>query len=320
MKRIGFLTSCLLETSLENLIRWTQGTKFDALEVAAWPSGSKRKFKGSHIDVDSLNASADRFKDLLAEKGKTISALAYYDNLLDPDAAVRDHVRSHLRKVIDAAAALNVNLVGTFVGAHPNLTPSESFREIVKELRKILSFAKDRGVRVMIENCPMTGWQKFNAPGNLAYSPELWSALFHELPFENFGLNFDPSHLFWLAIDYEKAVKDFREKIFHVHAKDCELLPEGLYRYGIYGPQLTSEPRDPGWWRYRLPGKGSIDWARFTGALHEAGFEGTLSIELEDPEWEDSEEAIKDALLGGANFLSRFWPPRDQNSTKASIP
>lgn len=320
MKRIGFLTSCLPETSLEALIRWIRGTRFDALEVAAWPSGSDRKYKGRHIDVDSFNASADPIRDLLAETGTTISALAYYDNILDADPAVREQVRSHLRKVIDAAAALNVNLVGTFVGAHPNLTPSESFREIVKEFRKILSFAKDRGVRIMIENCPMTGWSKFNAPGNLAYSPELWNALFHELPFENFGLNFDPSHLYWLGIDYERAVRDFCEKIFHVHAKDCELLPEGLYRYGIYGPQLTSRPRDAGWWRYRLPGNGSIDWKGFIGALDDAGFEGTLSIELEDPEWEGSEEKIKAALIRGAEFLSGFRPPKGRTLTRENTP
>ncbi|MEP0823517.1 MAG: sugar phosphate isomerase/epimerase [Ignavibacterium sp.] len=316
MKRIGFLTSCLPEASLETLIRWTRGTRFDALEVAAWPSGSERKYKGRHIDVDSFNATADHIKDLLAETGTSISALAYYDNIIDPNPAAREQVQAHLRRVIEAAAALNVNLVGTFVGAHPNLTPQESFREIVKELRKILSFAKENGVRVMIENCPMTGWQRFNAPGNLAYSPELWDALFHELPYENLGLNFDPSHLYWLGVDYEKAVRDFREKIFHVHAKDCELLPDGLYRYGIYGPQLTSQPRDPGWWRYRLPGNGSIDWARFIGALDDTGFDGTLSIELEDPEWEDSEDQIRAALLKGADFLSGFWPPKDRISTK----
>lgn len=302
--KIGFLTSCLPHSSLTELIRWAQGTEFAALEVAAWPRGSDRQYKGCHLDVDSLNsATAEDLQSLLQETGMSISALAYYDNILDSHQASRDAVRAHLLKVVDAAALLKVGLVGTFVGGNPALTPAEALKAIVKEFREILNYAKERGVRVMIENCPMTGWQVRNTPGNLAFSPELWEALFHELPFENFGLNFDPSHLYWLGIDSGRAVREFREKIFHVHAKDCEILPDGLYRYGVYGPQVTSSPRDPGWWRYRLPGNGEIDWKSFVGALRKIGYDGTVSIELEDPEWEGSPDRTKTALLQGAKFL-----------------
>lgn len=301
--KIGFLTSCLPQSSIVELLRWAQGTEFDALEVAAWPQGSERRYKGCHLDVDSLNTSkAEDLRSLLQEMGMSISALAYYDNILDPDRGRRDAVRAHLLKVVNAAGLLKVGLVGTFVGANPALTPGEALKEIVKEFREILNYAKDRGVRIMIENCPMTGWQAYNAPGNLAYSPELWEVLFQELPFENFGLNFDPSHLYWLGIDHTRAVREFRDRIFHVHAKDCEILPEGLYRFGRYGPQ-TSSPRDPGWWRYRLPGNGDIDWKGFVGVLHEVDYRGTVSLELEDPEWEGSPDQTKTALLKGAKFL-----------------
>ncbi|MBI4419157.1 MAG: sugar phosphate isomerase/epimerase [Ignavibacteriales bacterium] len=303
--KLGFLTSCLPDVSFGELLRWTRGTRFAAVEVAAWPKTSDRKYKGQHLNVDSFNTSdAHRVKDLLGEMGVSISALAYYDNILDSQSAARNGVRAHLKKVIDAASLLNVQLVGTFVGANPLLTPAETFREIVKEFEGILSYAIERGVKIMIENCPMNGWQRPNTPGNLAYSPELWEALFNELQSRDFGLNFDPSHLYWLGIDYEKAAREFGERIFHVHAKDCELLPEGLYRYGIYGPQLTSDARDPGWWRYRLPGNGSLDWRRFIGVLREVGYDGVLSLELEDPDWEGSEEKTKAALVQGAEFLS----------------
>ena len=60
---------------------------------------------------------------------------------------------------------------------------------------------------------------------NLAWSPAIWDEMFTAIPDENFGLNLDPSHLVWLMIDYERAVYDFADRIFHVHAKDLEVRP-----------------------------------------------------------------------------------------------
>ena len=53
------------------------------------------------------------------------------------------------------------------------------------------------------------------------------------IPDENFGLNLDPSHLILQMIDYERVVFDFKDKIFHVHAKDLEIDREGLYQNGV---------------------------------------------------------------------------------------
>ncbi len=105
-----------------------------------------------------------------------------------------------------------MNLVGTFVGGRPDKSPKDNMKEIGKVFRGIVKYAG--GDRVMIENCPMDGWLKFGIPGNYAFSPELWEALFNEVPDENFGLNIDPSHLYWLGIDYINATKEFASKIF----------------------------------------------------------------------------------------------------------
>ncbi|MDK2800388.1 MAG: hypothetical protein PWQ70_2007 [Clostridiales bacterium] len=56
--------------------------------------------------------------------------------------------------------------------------------------------------KLMIENCPMPGWHKDGWAGTISYSPELWGEMFRRLPNENFGLNFDPSHLLWLQVEY----------------------------------------------------------------------------------------------------------------------
>ncbi len=303
---LGFLTSCFPGLALEDVVLRASQDGFQAIEVSAWPRKSGRDYKARHLAVESFNKTdAARISDLLAANGIRISALAYYENTLDPNPARRKSCIAHLKKVIAVSSMLGINLVGTFAGARHDKSPAANMKEIGREFRKILRFAEDQGVRVMIENCPMVGWQKQGIPGNYAYSPELWEALFHEVPDKNLGLNFDPSHLVWLGVDYLKAVKDFGSRIFHAHAKDCEISPKGLFRFGVYGEQLTSNPRNPGWWRYRLPGKGSVDWKAFIAALRQAGYDGVLSIELEDPDWEGSQERLFEGLRRGRDFLTR---------------
>ncbi|OYV86611.1 MAG: hypothetical protein B7Z63_03740 [Ignavibacteriae bacterium 37-53-5] len=179
-------------------------------------------------------------------------------------------------------------------------------KEIGREFKDIMKFADDHGVKIMIENCPMENWQSFGLPGNYAYSPELWDALFNEIPSDNFGLNLDPSHLYWLGIDYVQCVKDYAPKIFHTHAKDTEILRDGRQRYGIFSRQMEPTPWKSGWWRYRMPGMGEIDWKKYISTLQEVGYEGVLSIEHEDPVWEGSEEKVKRGLVAGLRHLSRF--------------
>ncbi len=311
--KLGFLTACLPQVRLEDLLRWASKQGFQTVELAAWPVKSDRDYQARQIDAAKFTRSdADRIKDLLMQFNLGISALAYYDNNLDPDPRKRKAYHDHLRHVVNAAALLDVDLVGTFVGARPDRLPAQNMKEIGKVFRGIVHHAEDRGVRIMIENCPMENWQRFGLPGNFAYSPELWDALFNEVPGKNFGLNFDPSHLFWLGIDYIRAAKDYARKIFHAHAKDTELLPDGVSRYGIFGKQIDPTPWKSGWWRYRIPGLGAIDWNRLISTLQEGGYDGVLSIEHEDPVWEGSEEKVKNGLVLGLKHLSQFVirPPR----------
>ncbi|MBI2619839.1 MAG: sugar phosphate isomerase/epimerase [Ignavibacteriales bacterium] len=303
--KIGFLTACLPQVPLKDLVPWASQQGFRTLELAAWPVKSTRDYQARQLDAASLNKEeARQIRELFASHSMGISALAYYDNNLDKSLKKRKYYLDHLKKVIKAASMLEVNLVGTFVGGRADKSPGENMKEIGKEMRKVVKYAEDRGVRIMIENCPMDGWQRFNLPGNFAYSPELWEALFNEVPSQNFGLNFDPSHLYWLGIDYNRAAKEFGPRIFHAHAKDCEFLPEGVYRYGIFGKQIDPTPWQSGWWRYRMPGMGKVDWMRFIQTLKSAGYDHILSIEHEDPEWEGTEEKVKKGLQMGREFLA----------------
>jgi sugar phosphate isomerase/epimerase len=305
--KLGFLTACLPNIDLDPLVSWASGQGFQTLELAAWPVCSGRDRQAHQIDAEAFTTcDAARVNDLFAKHGMSISSLAYYENNLEPDPAKHAIILNHLRKVIDAASMLGVKLVGTFVGARPDRTDDQNMKEIGRLFRDLTAYSADKGVSLMIENCPMEGWQQQGLPGNLAYSPELWDALFNEVPAGNFGLNFDPSHLCWLGIDYSQAARDFAGKILHVHAKDVEIVAGGVYRFGILGRRLSPAPGKTGWWRYRLPGQGQVDWKSLISTLRECGYNDVLSIELEDPDWEGSEERVKSGLRHGREFLSQF--------------
>jgi sugar phosphate isomerase/epimerase len=308
--KLGFLTACLPQMGLQELLEWASAEGFQTVELAAWPVKSNRDYQARQIDAARFTKSdAERVKDLLALHRLEISAMAYYDNNLARDPRKRQHYHKHLHHVIRAAELLGVPLVGTFVGARPDKLPKENLREIGKVFRGILKYAEDHGVRIMIENCPMENWQRFGLPGNYAYSPELWDALFNEVPSKNFGLNFDPSHLYWLGIDYVRAAKEYAGKIFHAHAKDTEILSDGAYRYGIFSRQIDPVPWKSGWWRYRIPGLGSIDWRKLITTFQEVGYDDVLSIEHEDPIWEGTEEKVKHGLALGLKHLSQYVVP-----------
>ena len=146
----------------------------------------------------------------------------------------------------------------------------------------------------------MPGWQFEGLIGQIGFAPFMWDEMFSRIPDKNFGLNLDPSHLHWLGIDYIKAVKDYKDRIFHAHAKDTEILSDNIYNLSIAMTQHG------GWWRYRMPGLGEIDWGRFISALQEHGYDYALSIEHEDPIWSGSEEKIKQGLRLGIKHLRRF--------------
>ena len=120
-------------------------------------------------------------------------------------------------------------------------------------------FRSDLGVRIGIENCPMLfSLDEWPGGKNLAFSPEIWKRMFEAIPSPSFGLNFDPSHLVWQFIDPIKPIYDFRDRIFHVHAKDEKVSPELLYQRGILGLK---------WHIPKLPGLGSVDFGAYYSAL-----------------------------------------------------
>jgi sugar phosphate isomerase/epimerase len=300
--KLGLLTSCMPERSLEQIAAWAGANGYEALELAAWPQLGDRPFTASHVRADAFDdAEADRVRRALDDNGLVLSALAYYDNNLDPDRAQRDANHAHVRACIDAAAALGGVPVGTFVGRDPGRSVADNLREAERVFPPLVDYAGEHGVKLMIENCVMEGWHPDGYPGNLAYSPELWEWMFGL----GLHLNFDPSHLLWLGIDPVAALKPYVDRVAHAHAKDAETFASERDRYGFFGRTSTraDDPWDMGWWRYRIPGLGQVDFRRYVDTLYEGGFDGVLSVEHEDPVWGGTPELVEAGLKIARNNL-----------------
>ncbi len=292
--KLGFLTACLPDRSLPEIAAWAAQNGFEALEVAAWRDLGARPFIATHLKVDGFGqGEADEARKLFGQHGLTLSSLAYYENNLHPDVRRRSEIADHVRHNINAAALLGVPFVGTFIGRDPGKPVSENIRLAERILPPLVDYAGERGVTLIIENCVMEGWHPDGYPGNLAYAPELWEWIFSL----GFQLNYDPSHLLWLGIDPVKALRPYVDHIPHAQAKDAQLNPAARTRYGHFGRTLSrTDPWDSGWWRYRVPGLGEVDWRAVVDTLYEGGFTGVLSVEHEDPVWSGDERRIKQGL------------------------
>ncbi|MBL8967332.1 MAG: sugar phosphate isomerase/epimerase [Spirochaetaceae bacterium] len=301
--KLGLFTAAFPGLALEAVADWAAANGFEALELAAWPSAkAERRYAGvSHVDAASLDrAGAARIRALLAERGLVVSSLGYYPNPLDPDPAAAGQAVAHLKRVIDAAALLEAPVVGTFVGRDWRKGLEENLEAFAAAWPPIVRYAAERGVRIGIENCPMLfSADEWPAGKNLATSPAVWKRLWEIIPDGNFGLNLDPSHLVWQMIDHERVVREFGSRIFHVHAKDLMIDREGLYRNGILSLGM-------GWQVPRLPGLGDIDWKRFVAALYRAGYDGVVSVEHEDRDFEGSEELVKRGFLIARDTLRSY--------------
>jgi sugar phosphate isomerase/epimerase len=300
--RLGLLTAALPQMSLGDLAHWAAASEFGMLEVACWPlSKSDRRYGGvTHIDVDTLDKQgAKDVQAILNNTGLEISALAYYPNILGVDGEQRANQIAHLKKVIDAAILLEVPIVGTFIGADLTKYASENLEEYARVWPSIVKYAGERGIKIAIENCPMLWDDTWPGGQNVAYSPSIWTKMFEIIPDDNFGLNYDPSHLIWQFIDEVRPISDFLDRIFHVHAKDMRIDRELLYQDGILAPGFR-------WAIPRLPGLGEVRWPEFMAALYAIGYDYVVSIEHEDRTFEGTEEKVKRGFYLTRDVLSPY--------------
>ncbi|HZA85370.1 MAG TPA: sugar phosphate isomerase/epimerase [Acidimicrobiales bacterium] len=301
--KLGFITAPFPTTPLEEVADWAAGVGFEFLEVCCWPrsEGPTRRYAGvCHIDVDGLSeAQAKEVVEDTAARGIEIPALGYYPNPLHPDPQHRREVIDHLKKVITAAARMGVPVVTTFMGADQAKTQADNWQEAKRVWPEIVAHARDAGVRIAIENCPMIfSTDEWPSGHNLAYSPSIWRSIFEEFG-DTIGLNFDPSHLVWLMIDIEAAIAEFGSRFYFFQAKDVMIDRRGLYEHGVLSVGI-------GWQIPRLPGLGDVDWGRVFSALYRVGYDGPISIEHEDRDFEATDELVKRGFLLARDVLAPY--------------
>ncbi len=304
MHKLGFVSAILPDLGLDDVFAFARETGFDCVEVMCWPKGkAERRYAGiTHIDCAALDdAAAAHIEKVVAETGVAISGLGYYPNPLTPDDAEAAVYVEHLRKVIAAAARLKVGVVNTFVGRDWTKTVDDNWPRFLATWQPLIAFAGDHGVKIGIENCPMS-FTRDEWPGgkNLATSPRIWRRMFNDIPAENFGLNFDPSHFVWQGMDYVNVLREFAPRLHHMHAKDARLDRERLNEVGLLA--YPNEYHTP-----KLPGLGDVDWTRFFSVLTEV-YSGPVCIEVEDRAYEGPLESRKAALVQSHRYLRNFIP------------
>jgi sugar phosphate isomerase/epimerase len=301
--KLGFVSAIVPEYSLEEILSFAHRSGFSSVELMCWPPGkAERKYAGvTHIDVTDLSMDAiEKIQDLLAIHQISISGLGYYPNPLSADRAEAEVAVKHLKKVIDAVAALGILQVNSFVGRDPTQSVDANWPRFLETWRPIVAHAESKNVRIGIENCPMLFTQD-EWPGgkNLATSPSIWRRMFTDIPSPNFGLNFDPSHFIWQQMDYLAPLYEFRDRIFHVHAKDARIDRPAIDQHGVLAyPKLWHTPK--------IPGLGDVRWGAFFGALSDVGYSGHVAIEVEDRAFEGSLEARLDSLIISRRYLLQY--------------
>ncbi|HPD14928.1 MAG TPA: sugar phosphate isomerase/epimerase [Planctomycetota bacterium] len=271
--QIGFLTACMGKKSLEDVVRVASELGFAALEVSV-----------GHLPADRAIKEASKIKDLFAENGLAISSLAAYSNLLEADEAKRQAAIAAFKKNVDACVAVGTPILCAMTGMPvPGKSKEQTIAEDFKTVfTPLAQYAEDKGIKIAFENWFPTLLQHF----------DLWDAILAAVPSPAIGFNYDPSHLIWQGIDYLGGVDRYKDRIFHTHAKDTEMKAEVLARRGCLAG---------GWWRYVIPGYGSVEWGKYVGRLRQIGYKGVLSIEHEDGAF-----SPEDGLDKGIKYLRLF--------------
>lgn len=256
------------------------------------------------LDPSKLDDNAiARIKDKIQQSGIYVSSLAVDGNHIDPDPAKREKQNTYALKCIDLCGKLGIPNIGGQSGTIKGTPLAQQVDEIVKVYTEKYFPALERNkVRIL--------WEPYAGGPNIATGPVGWEALFkafNDSP--HVGLQFDPSHLVWQFMDPVAAAREFASKIYDVHLKDTEILWHLVRRGGI-------EPvNNQRWWRFRIPGYGSVDWKGFFSVLAENGYAGAMNIENEDAFYypaysgQDFTEQFKRGLETAHTFLKTLVPP-----------
>ncbi|MEF0943968.1 sugar phosphate isomerase/epimerase family protein [Rhizobium sp. BR 362] len=276
--KIGFYTSTFNDRPFEEVADFAKEAGFDAIE----------------IDVRGHIKTPDRVANAVAvarDRGLFVASITLTGNQLDADMDRRAELRGITLEFAHAVSEADVPIFVIFPGRNDDAGEEENYDSFADHVNALIATTEASGLTFAIENWP---GPKDNFVGT---TPHGWTQLFERIKSPRFGLEFDPSHLLRIGVDPFAALAGVRDRIAILHAKDTAIDAERLQAVGYHGK---------GWWQYRLPGKGMLDWDKFLRQAKSYGFDGTLSIEHEDAAygWPSKDlSARKEGERLGLSFL-----------------
>ena len=288
--KVGLLTALFNDMPLTDVLDFAAGSGIEMVEL-----GTGNYPGAVHCNPDELLPSKtkrDEFSSALSQRGIAVSGLSCHGNPIHPDP---DFARSNdeaYRKTVLLAEKLGVPVVNLFSGCpgggpedrRPNwvtCTWPNDYKDILawqwEEVvlpywRDAGQFASDHGVKLAFEMHP--GFVVYNTATLLRLRREIGPVI---------GANFDPSHLFWQAIEPVAAIRALRGAIYHVHAKDTAIDRQNTAINGVLDTTPYSNIAERSWvFRTVGYGHGVLEWKGIVSALRTGGYDYVLSIEHED--------------------------------------
>lgn len=288
--KIGLISDCLASYSLEETLKIYKKFDIEQIElgVGNWSSAP-------HINIDELLESSvkrDELKELLAKYNISISAFNCSGNQLAPgewgkreDAVVKKCFKLSQYFGLDKVVMMSGLPGGGPRDEYPNWVVTSWPPETTKILnyqwnevaipywKELIKVAADCGIKKLA--LEPHGCQ-------LVHDVENFYRLREACNSNIIGFNLDPSHLFWMGADPIAVIRALGNAIYHVHIKDVRIEEPAKINTLLDGKGVLEFAKRS--WNFAIPGYGHDEhwWNTFLVNLHMVGYNGTLSIELED--------------------------------------
>jgi len=230
-----------------------------------------------------LKKLADELMPVINESDAVISSLGVFGNPLEEEENDIETLKA-FEQAIDAAALFGTDIVSGFTGRLRGKAIDESIDQFQKIWSPLAERAQNNGVRIAFENCDMGGtWS--SGDWNIAHNPTAWQMMFDAVPYDNLGLEWEPCHQMVSLIDPMPQLREWIDKIFHVHGKDATIHWDVIKKYGIHTAMHAdialpkSVQAAPPFAYHRTPGFGDSDWTAIISDLRAGGFTGSIDIE-----------------------------------------
>jgi len=282
--RIGTLVNADEGTDTAKYIEEILPHGFESFSLTFWGG----------IGAVDLKKLADEVNEVLEGTDAVISSLATFGNPLEEEEEDLK-VRESWAELIDHVDLFGADIVAGFTGRIRGEPIEESLPKYKEVFGPLAERAAEKGVKIAFENCDMGGtWE--SGGYNIAHSPDAWKLMFEALPADNIGLEWEPCHQMVSLIDPLPQLREWTDKIFHVHGKDCTIKWDVIEEHGIHGPEQFAF--------HRTPGFGDTDWTDVISELRWGGFTGSIDIEgWHDPVYRDELEMT--GQVHGLNYLKR---------------